>query len=246
MAPPPSRMRTLRQTVCFPFGNSPFRSTYLMSRHRAVLPGNIHIGFQQGTRMKGDHSACWDHRFLSRAGISSLASTLTADCKLAKVSDDDLFPLLKGGFEDVQNPIKHLARLVLREPGLLMNPSGNLRLSHPVSLPFRFIPVLLQVVAQGLFKVQTIARSIIERKWWWIRNGRICELLSSLKPWRIVRPQGRRWNMLARGLSLLVFAAIAGCTTMPMPNIPNEPPLKNLALNGPIIVALSPFRIKTS
>ena len=52
--------------------------------------------------------------------------------------------------------------------------------------------------------------------------------------------------MRARGLSLLVFAAIVGCTTMPMPNIPNEPPLKNLALNGPIIVALSPFRIKTS
>ena len=55
--------------------------------------------------------------------------------------------------------------------------------------------------------------------------------------------------MLMRGVSLLVFMAIAGCATMPtmpMPHIPNEPPLKNLALNAPIIVALSPFRIQTS
>jgi hypothetical protein len=52
--------------------------------------------------------------------------------------------------------------------------------------------------------------------------------------------------MLTRGVLLLVFAAIAGCTTMPMPHIPNEPPINNLALNGPIVVALSPFRIKTS
>lgn len=52
--------------------------------------------------------------------------------------------------------------------------------------------------------------------------------------------------MLVKGVSLLVFVAIAGCTTMPMPNIPNEPPIKNLALNEPIIVVLSPFRIKAS
>jgi hypothetical protein len=52
--------------------------------------------------------------------------------------------------------------------------------------------------------------------------------------------------MLTRGVLLLIFAAMAGCTTMPMPHIPNEPPINNLALNGPIVVALSPFRIKTS
>lgn len=52
--------------------------------------------------------------------------------------------------------------------------------------------------------------------------------------------------MLARTVSMLVFAAMAGCTTMPMPHIPNEPLINNLALNGPIVVALSPFRIKTS
>jgi hypothetical protein len=52
--------------------------------------------------------------------------------------------------------------------------------------------------------------------------------------------------MLVRGVSLLVFAAIAGCTTMPMPHIPNEPPINNLALNGPIVAALSPFRIMTN
>jgi len=52
--------------------------------------------------------------------------------------------------------------------------------------------------------------------------------------------------MIGQVLSLLVFAAMAGCTTMPMPDFPNEPPLKKLALNEPIIVALSPLRIKTS
>ena len=52
--------------------------------------------------------------------------------------------------------------------------------------------------------------------------------------------------MLTRGVLLLVFAAMAGCTTMPMPHIPNEPPINNLALHGPIVVALSPFRIKTN
>ena len=52
--------------------------------------------------------------------------------------------------------------------------------------------------------------------------------------------------MLTRGVLLLICAAMAGCTTMPMPHIPNEPPINNLALNAPIVVALSPFRIKTS
>ena len=52
--------------------------------------------------------------------------------------------------------------------------------------------------------------------------------------------------MLARGLPLLVFAAIAGCTSAPMPVIPNEPPVKNLILNETRNVILSPFRIKTS
>lgn len=52
--------------------------------------------------------------------------------------------------------------------------------------------------------------------------------------------------MLARGLPLLVFAAIAGCTSIPMPNFPNEPPIKSLILNETRNVALSPFRIKTS
>jgi hypothetical protein len=52
--------------------------------------------------------------------------------------------------------------------------------------------------------------------------------------------------MLARGLSFLVFAAIAGCASAPMPIIPNEPPVKNLILNETRNVVLSPFHIKTS
>src|SRR5215475_5411186 len=52
--------------------------------------------------------------------------------------------------------------------------------------------------------------------------------------------------MLVRNVSLLVFATIVGCTTMPMSHIPNEPPMNKLALNEPIIVAVSSFRIKTS
>lgn len=52
--------------------------------------------------------------------------------------------------------------------------------------------------------------------------------------------------MLARDVSLLVFAAIAGCASAAMPDIPNELPINNLALNEPRNVALSPFRIKSS
>jgi len=52
--------------------------------------------------------------------------------------------------------------------------------------------------------------------------------------------------MLVRGASLFVFAAIAACTTLPMPTLPNEPPLENFALTEPTIVVLSPFGIKTS
>lgn len=52
--------------------------------------------------------------------------------------------------------------------------------------------------------------------------------------------------MLARVLSLLVLAAFAGCTSTPMPNIPNEPPIKNHIFSETRNVALSSYRIKTS
>jgi hypothetical protein len=52
--------------------------------------------------------------------------------------------------------------------------------------------------------------------------------------------------MFARGVSLLVFAAITGCASTSMPNIPNEPPINSLALTEPIVVVLSPFRITTN
>jgi hypothetical protein len=51
--------------------------------------------------------------------------------------------------------------------------------------------------------------------------------------------------MLTRGLALLVFAAVAGCSTF-MPNHPIEPPLTSLSLNEPRTIALSPFRIRTN
>ena len=108
-----------------------------MPRRHAFLGGRIHLGFQQGTRMKGDHAAGRNRRCLSRAGIASRASSLTADRKLAKAGDDDLFPLLKGGFEEFKNPIQEIGRLDFRDPGLLMNAPSNIQLSHLVSLPFR-------------------------------------------------------------------------------------------------------------
>ena len=45
---------------------------------------------------------------------------------------------------------------------------------------------------------------------------------------------------------VLLLAAITGCASTSMPNIPNEPSVNKLALNEPRNVALSPFRIKTS
>jgi hypothetical protein len=52
--------------------------------------------------------------------------------------------------------------------------------------------------------------------------------------------------MLARGLSLLILAAIAGCVSTPMPNFPNEPPIRSPIVSETRNVALSTFRIKTS
>src|SRR4029077_8503151 len=56
----------------------------------------------------------------------------------------------------------------------------------------------------------------------------------------------RRWNMLERGLALLVFAAVAGCSSTFIPNHPIEPPLTSLSLNEPRSIAVSPFRIQTN
>jgi len=52
--------------------------------------------------------------------------------------------------------------------------------------------------------------------------------------------------MLARGLALLVFAAVAGCSSTLIPNHPIEPPITSLSLNEPRNIALSPFRIQTN
>ena len=52
--------------------------------------------------------------------------------------------------------------------------------------------------------------------------------------------------MLARGLALLVFAAVAGCSNTLIPNNPIEPPITSLSLNEPRNIALSPFRIQTN
>ena len=52
--------------------------------------------------------------------------------------------------------------------------------------------------------------------------------------------------MLARDLALLVFAAIAGCSSTLTPNNPIEPPITSLSLNEPRNIALSPFRIQTN
>lgn len=52
--------------------------------------------------------------------------------------------------------------------------------------------------------------------------------------------------MLARGLALLVFAAVAGCSSTVIPNHPIEPPLTSLSLKEPRTIALSPFRIQTN
>jgi len=56
----------------------------------------------------------------------------------------------------------------------------------------------------------------------------------------------RKWNMLARGLALLVFAAVAGCSSTLIPNNSIEPPLTSLSLNEPRTIALSRFRIQTN
>jgi len=88
--------------------------------------------FERSTRMKGDHAAGRDRHFLSGAGVTPPARALIEYLKRAKAGDDDGFPALKGAFQERNNPLKYPGRLVLRDPGLLMNARGNIGLSHLV------------------------------------------------------------------------------------------------------------------
>ena len=88
--------------------------------------------FERSTRMKGDHAAGRNRHFLSGAGVTPPARALIEYLKRAKAGDDDGFPALKGAFQERNNPLKYPGRLVLRDPGLLMNARGNIGLSHLV------------------------------------------------------------------------------------------------------------------
>ena len=85
--------------------------------------------------MKGHDSAGRDHHRFTRAGIPSLARALTADCKLAKALNGDRFTCLKGGLEEIKNPVQDRGRFMLRDPGLLMNASRNSRFCIAVTFP---------------------------------------------------------------------------------------------------------------
>ena len=93
----------------------------------------IDHNFEMRTCTKGHHSACQDHDGLARAGIPPLAWELITNRKLAKARDGDRLALLKGGLEEFKNPLQQYGRLWFRDPGFLMNPLGNIRLSHFVS-----------------------------------------------------------------------------------------------------------------
>ena len=87
--------------------------------------------------MKAPHSAGRDHHSFACAGVPSLASALTANCKLAKAGNGDRFPRLKGGLEEFKEPFQHLGGFRLRDPCWLMNVPGNIRLVNRLSLPLR-------------------------------------------------------------------------------------------------------------
>ena len=80
--------------------------------------------------MKGHHSAGLDHHSFACTGIPALARALTSDCKLAKAIDGDRLALLKRGLEESKEPFQYRGRFFLRNPCLLMNVPGNIRLLH--------------------------------------------------------------------------------------------------------------------
>jgi len=87
--------------------------------------------------MKAHHSAGRDHHSFARAGVPSLASALTSNRERAKAVDGDWFTRLKGGLEEFKEPVQQGGCLRLRDPGLLMNSPGNVRLLHRRSVPLR-------------------------------------------------------------------------------------------------------------
>src|SRR5688572_26053370 len=81
------------------------RSRKSETRELRSPSAQIHCGGEQGARTKGYHSTCRNHHGFTGARISSLASQLVSNRKLAKFVDADRLSCLKGGLEQVPNPL---------------------------------------------------------------------------------------------------------------------------------------------
>ena len=148
--------------------------------------------------MKGHHSARRDCHSVPRLRITSLSRALTLDCKLANAGDGDRFAFLKGGLEESKNPVQQGGCLYLRDPCVLMNVPGNLRLSHRISLNLRLFSMLLQQILRGFLdehvETQTFPRC---------EHANLCDEIlvyssTDLLPWT-----RRRWHNSGRLLNRL-------------------------------------------
>jgi hypothetical protein len=116
------------------FGSRPFFSSV---RHGFSLfcRDRIHLRCEKETRVEGHYSACRDHHRFARLRIPSRARALSSDCQPAKGLNGDRSSFLMG-LEKPKEPFHQLGCLGIRDPYLLMNVPGNIRLAHGRSFPF--------------------------------------------------------------------------------------------------------------
>src|SRR5205085_1887016 len=101
----------LQDRLYFPFGRINFLG---------CCRDTTYLVFQLGACTK-DHDSAWrEDEFFACMGISSSSSNFVAYYKHPKFGDADWFTLLKGGFEQLENPVQDPGRLLFWDPGLLM------------------------------------------------------------------------------------------------------------------------------
>ncbi len=88
--------------------------------------------------------------FLTRSRIPSSARSLGPYCKHTKLGDADWFAFLKGGFEQLKNPIQQRGCIFLRDPGFLMNALSDVCFSHLV---------LFRLRQEALLRLYSFSRS---------------------------------------------------------------------------------------
>src|SRR5262245_24060604 len=85
---------------------------------------------------KGHDSPGRNHQRFTRLGIPSTTKPFLANFESTEIVNGDRLSILQEGLEEGKDPIQHNVGFFRGNPSLLMNPLGNVELSHPGHFPF--------------------------------------------------------------------------------------------------------------